>query len=161
MDFTPHQSKFILPLKLNLCSISKLTMSSTQAIQSRLHALRPNLQEIMKIGSTPGAAIAVIHNGELIYQENLGYRDLEKKLPVTEETIFPCASLTKAVVAAALGICVDEEIGGLKWDSKVHDVLPEWTSADEILKKEMTVTDCLSHRVGMEAPDHVSLLLCV
>ncbi|PQE17386.1 beta-lactamase family protein [Rutstroemia sp. NJR-2017a BVV2] len=89
----------------------------------------------MKTGSTPGAAIA-------------------NKLPVTAETIFPCASLTKAVVAAGLGICVDEEIGGLKWDSKVHDVLPEWTSANEILRKEMTVTDCLSHRAGMEAPDH-------
>ncbi|PQE26378.1 Beta-lactamase transpeptidase protein [Rutstroemia sp. NJR-2017a BBW] len=129
-------------------------MSSTQAIQSRLRALRSNLEELMKIGSTPGTAIAVIHNGELIYQENLGYRDLDNKLPVTAETIFPCASLTKAVVAAGLGICVDEEIGDLKWDSKVHDVLPEWTSADEILRKEMTVTDCLSHRAGMEAPDH-------
>jgi len=76
-------------------------------LPSRLDALRPRIEKIMTTGGTPGISLGVMYRGSSIYYAGYGFRDSEKKLPVTEETIFTVCSLTKAVTAAAMGILVD------------------------------------------------------
>ncbi|KAF2144342.1 uncharacterized protein K452DRAFT_306921 [Aplosporella prunicola CBS 121167] len=124
-------------------------MYSIEEVKSRLDQVRPEIEKLMKIGGTPGAAIGVLHHGQLAYLDNIGFRDVSSKLPVTNETIFPCASLTKAILSAAMAICVEE--GGLSWDTPVQRILPEFHTRDELLHYHMTVSDCLCHRAGMQA----------
>lgn len=103
----------------------------------------------MNIGGTPGAAIAIIENGKLIHSEFLGFRDVQEQLLVNNATIFPCASLTKAVISAAIGLCVED--GRFTWDTPVKDILPDFYTRSEILHHHMTPVDCLSHRSGMQS----------
>ncbi|KAL8874002.1 MAG: hypothetical protein Q9174_000598 [Haloplaca sp. 1 TL-2023] len=121
-------------------------MSAT--VKARLQAVLPLAQDLLSIGGTPGAAIAIIDDGQLIHSEYIGFRDIEKQLPIDDATIFPCASLTKAVVAAAIGLCVDD--GKFDWDTPVKDILPNFHTRSEILHHHMTPVDCLSHRAGMQ-----------
>ncbi len=67
-------------------------MSTT--VKARLEAVLPFAKHLMNIGGTPGAAIAIIHNGELIHSEFLGFRNVQEQLLLNDATIFPCASFS-------------------------------------------------------------------
>jgi CubicO group peptidase (beta-lactamase class C family) len=123
--------------------------NSVQTLQARLREASPEVEALMRIGGTPGAAIAILHEGELIYESYVGYRNVLDAIPVDNETMFPCASLTKAVVSAAIGICVDE--GKFGWDTLVKDILPEFHTQDKLLHHHVAVADCLSHHAGMQS----------
>ncbi|KAF3074082.1 hypothetical protein CFAM422_003842 [Trichoderma lentiforme] len=118
-------------------------------IKAKVKGVLPTAKRLVQIAGTPGAAIAIIHNGKHIHSEYIGYRDQELKLPVTDATIFPCASLTKAVVSAAMAICV--EGGKPGWDTPIKDILPDFRTNSDILRNHMTAMDYLSHRAGMQS----------
>lgn len=124
-------------------------MEPSDIVKARVESVLPTAKRLMQIAGTPGAAIAIIHNGKHIHSEYIGYRDQELKLPVTDATIFPCASLTKAVVSAAMAICVED--GKLGWDTLIKDILPDFSTKSDNLRNQMTTVDCLSHRAGMQS----------
>jgi CubicO group peptidase (beta-lactamase class C family) len=121
----------------------------------RLHALCPKIEELMRIGGTPGLVLGAMQNGKPIFNASYGYRDVANRLSPDAETIFPVCSLTKAVTAAALGILIDE--GKATWDTLVKDILPEYKINDEVLLNEITITDLLCHRAGMSCGDNLYL----
>ncbi|MCJ1236626.1 hypothetical protein MMC14_004608, partial [Varicellaria rhodocarpa] len=73
-----------------------------------LRGLHPLFAELCKISGTPGLAIGVIHEGKIVYEDYLGYRDVKNQLVVDRDTVFNIASLTKAMTTAAVGILVDQ-----------------------------------------------------
>jgi CubicO group peptidase (beta-lactamase class C family) len=101
----------------------------------------------METFQTPGIAIGVVENGELIYARGHGVREVGRPDPVDADTIFQIASLTKAFTAAALGILVDE--GKLDWDDRVIDSVPEFRMYDPWVTREFTIRDLLTHRSGL------------
>jgi CubicO group peptidase (beta-lactamase class C family) len=102
-----------------------------------------------------GAAVAVVREGEIILAGGFGYRDVEQKLPVTEQTLFPIGSTTKAFTASVIGTLVDK--GVLEWDRPVREYLPSFELSDPVATKELTLRDMLSHRSGL--PRHDKLML--
>jgi CubicO group peptidase (beta-lactamase class C family) len=122
-------------------------------LTARLDALRPTIEKLMAIGGTPGLALGVLHKSESVYEANYGFRDAEKRLPYTKDTVAPVCSLTKAVTAAALGILVEEKKA--KWDTLVKDALPDFHIRDDVLQNYSTITDLLSHRSGMSWGDNL------
>ncbi|KAJ5199240.1 hypothetical protein N7491_000204 [Penicillium cf. griseofulvum] len=122
-------------------------------LPARLDRLRPTIEDLMRIGGTPGLSLAVMSGGSTIYESNFGVRDTEADLPVTDETIFPICSLTKSLTASAMAILVDED--KLTWDTLVKDVLPSFDSSDETIQNQLTITDILSHRSGMAWADNL------
>lgn len=101
----------------------------------------------MRIGGTPGLSLGVMHRGVQVYYGSYGYRDVEQRLPPTDETVLPVCSLTKAVTSAAIGILVEEKKAS--WHTLVKDALPSFDINDEILQNHMTLSDLLCHRSGM------------
>lgn len=98
---------------------------------------------------TPGLSYGVLHDGELLYKHNYGYRDVEAQLPTTSATIYHLGSLTKAFTAAAVGILVEDE--KIHWDTPIHDMLPlDFHLSDPALTENMTIVDPLSHRMGLQ-----------
>ena len=81
-------------------------------------------------------------------QEISGYSDVEQKVPVDEETIFQVASLTKNMVAALVGMLVNED--KLRWDQPIHEILPDWNVQDSTVRNQTTILDCLAHRTGLQ-----------
>ncbi|KAK4141290.1 beta-lactamase/transpeptidase-like protein [Dichotomopilus funicola] len=124
-----------------------------ESLTSRLDALRPKIEELMRIGGTPGLSLGVMHQGTQVYFASYGYRDVEQRLPPNEETILPVCSLAKAVTSAALGILVDENKAG--WGTLVKDALPSLDIKDETLQNQMTIADLLCHRSGMSWGDNL------
>jgi len=96
---------------------------------------------------TPGIAIGVLKDGELVYSTGHGVRDIRTSGRVDADTIFQIASLTKAFTTAALGILLDD--GKLHWDDRVIDYVPEFRMYDAWVTREFTIRDLLTHRSGL------------
>lgn len=120
--------------------------STMSGLLYRLDALRPKIEEVMRIGGTPGLSIGIVHHGEQVYA-NYGCRDVKNDIPLDEETILPMCSLTKAVTSAAMAILVDE--GLIAWDTLVKDALPSLDIENDLLQNHMTIADLLCHRSGL------------
>lgn len=114
---------------------------------NELSGFRAFLEEEMKAWEVPGAAVAIVKDGEVIFLEGLGLRDIEKNLPVTEETLFAIGSSTKAFTASALALLVDE--GKLAWDEPVRTYLPSFKLKDPVASERITPLDLLVHRSGL------------
>src|SRR5439155_26425975 len=74
---------------------AKTTVRKDELI-ARLESVLPRL---MKDGYVPGLSIAVIRNGKLAWIHGFGVKNAETKEPVTEDTVFEAASLSKPVFA--------------------------------------------------------------
>lgn len=117
-------------------------------IEKRIERLVKRLEEKRVEYHIPGMAIAVVKDGKVILSHGFGLADVEKKSPVTPDTIFAIGSTTKAFTAIATGMLVDE--GMMKWDDPVTRHLPDFKlqiDSDED-GAEVTIRDLLAHRTG-------------
>lgn len=105
----------------------------------------------MKDWKVPGLATIVVKDGEVVFQKTYGVKNLETKEPVDENTLFNMASTTKAVVALAMGILVDD--GKLDWDDKVTDYVPYFKLSDSYSTADARVKDLLTHNLGIGNAD--------
>src|SRR6188768_1676675 len=64
------------------------------------------LQKVLKDRKAAGFAVAVVSKDKIIYSKGFGYRDHEKQLPVTTNTLFAIGSCTKAFTASLLGLLI-------------------------------------------------------
>src|SRR2546421_11417257 len=95
---------------------------------------------------TPGAAIAVVRDGRVVFAKGYGVRALGDTARVDAHTLFQIASNTKAFTTAALAILADE--GKLSWDDPVTKFLPGFQLYDPYVTRELTVRDLVTHRSG-------------
>lgn len=72
---------------------------------------------------SPGAALAIIHEGKVVYQQGYGAANLEYNIPITPATVFHVASVSKQFTAAAVALLARE--GKLSLDDEIHTHLPE------------------------------------
>jgi CubicO group peptidase (beta-lactamase class C family) len=105
----------------------------------------------MQQWEVPGAAVAAVQNGEVVFARGYGICEIGGKQPVTEETLFDIASCAKSFIATSLAILVDE--GRLQWDDPVIRHLPDFRLATEYLSEHVTIRDLLCHRTGLPRAD--------
>ena len=79
------------------CSRQPNTIDSYIGFDIQQEDLDQFLQSKMKEKDIPGLAIAFINQGEVVHHQTFGYANLEKQIPVTDQTIFEAASLSKSV----------------------------------------------------------------
>jgi CubicO group peptidase (beta-lactamase class C family) len=116
--------------------------------QSAPKDLAATITQTLKRFEQPGAAIAVVRDGKVVFQQGFGVRRLGAPEPVDEHTRFQVASNSKAVTAAALALLVEE--GKLDWDDRVIDRLPWFRlGGDPYITRELRVRDLLCHRSGL------------
>ncbi|UCG87750.1 MAG: serine hydrolase [Gemmatimonadota bacterium] len=99
----------------------------------------------------PGLAIAVIRDGDVLLAKGYGYRDVERQLPVTENTLFAIGSNSKSFTVTVLGMLVDE--GKLDWDEPVQTYMPDFQLYDDVATEHMTARDLVTHRSGLPRHD--------
>jgi CubicO group peptidase (beta-lactamase class C family) len=105
------------------------------------------VKQLMEDEHIPGAAIAVSHNGQVIYQKGFGFRDYETQEPVTPDTIFGVASITKSFTA--LAIMQLEQEGKLSVDDPVIQYLPEFKLHGIEHMERVNIRHLLSHTTGL------------
>jgi CubicO group peptidase (beta-lactamase class C family) len=87
----------------------------------------------------------------VVYAKGFGYRDIERKLPVTTDTLFAIGSVSKSFTSLVFGILNDE--GKVDWDKPVRTYLPAFQIDDPIATDHATPRDLLSHRTGLARYD--------
>ena len=114
-----------------------------------LGAVDTIINQAIADGNIPGAVLLVGHNGKVIYRKAYGNRSLEpKREPMTLDTIFDLASLTK-VIATTTAVMQLVEQGKVRLNDPVAKYLPEFAQNG---KEDITVRQLLTHYSGL-APD--------
>lgn len=99
----------------------------------------------------PGFAFAIVRGGEAVYAEGFGTLTQEGPERVTPDTLFGCASTTKAFTAAGAAALVAG--GKLDWDAPVREVLPAFGVKGGPEYASISLRDMLSHRTGLPRHD--------
>ncbi|UTP72686.1 serine hydrolase [Alteromonas sp. LMIT006] len=111
-------------------------------------SLRRVVDKALQTFHTPGVAVGISHQGQIVHAQGYGHRDLANELPVNPFTYFRLASTSKAFTAASVAILVDE--GKLAWDDHVIDHLPDFRLHDPYVTREFRIIDLLTHRSGLD-----------
>lgn len=113
-------------------------------------AIDAYVAEMMADYDVPGAGIAIVRDGEVLYVNGYGVRDVEFGITVTENTQFAIGSITKSFTA--LGIAQLVDAGLVDLDTPVIEYLPDFRVADEEATQTLTLRHFLSHSSGL--PTH-------
>lgn len=105
------------------------------------------LQKRMEREHIPGVAIAVSKKGQIIYQKGFGVKQLDTNEPVTPQTVFGTASITKSVTALVIMKLVEE--GKLSIDDPVVTYLPNFRLASSKSIEKITIHHLLTHSTGL------------
>lgn len=119
--------------------------------------------EDVEKGAIPGAVALIARRGKLAYLEAFGYRDREKGVAMTPDSIFRIASMTKPMVSAAVMMLAEE--GRVRLVNPVSAYLPELKGVQvgveatdgagkrslrlEAARREISVQDLLRHTSGI------------
>src|SRR4026207_1338645 len=125
LNFNPitTKTKFMRKVFCSLLLLLSVKAFTQPPTDPRLKGLDTFALRLLKEWNAPGVTIAVVEKNKVIYTGGFGYRDYEKKLPVTENTLFAIGSCTKAFTASILGML--EKEGKVSIDKPVRDYLPE------------------------------------
>jgi uncharacterized protein YbbC (DUF1343 family)/CubicO group peptidase (beta-lactamase class C family) len=114
-----------------------------------LPAVDAVIQQSIHEGNIPGAVLIIGHDGRVIYRKAYGSRALEpRREPMTLDTIFDVASLTKVIVTTTAVMQLVEK-GKVRLNDPVVKYLPEF---GQNAKEEITLRQLLTHYSGL-APD--------
>ena len=103
------------------------------------------IAQVMKDGQARGIAVGIVDSdGQIQYENYFGYRDEENKLPITRDTIFGMASVTKSFTA--LAIMQMQKDGLLSVDDPVSKYVPEFTNKN--LKEPVKLWHLMCHSGG-------------
>lgn len=131
-----------VPLLSPLSRAQKETTAPSGAVQQ----LEKDIPELMKKDGVPGLSIAVIRGGKTTWVHGFGTKEAQKSQPVSQDTVFEAASLSKPVFT--YGVLKLVEQGKLGLDVPLTKYLPKpFIAGDERLAK-ITARIVLSHRTG-------------
>lgn len=125
--------------------------------QAVLDGLDEYISASLEDWGLPGLAVSVVHEGQVVFAQGFGVKQLGEDDPVRARTRFQIGSTTKAFAAAALGVLVDDGLIG--WDDPVVQHLPWFRLKDPWITAHVTIRDLLSHRSGMPAHAYPALTL--
>jgi CubicO group peptidase (beta-lactamase class C family) len=126
---------------------------------AKLAAIAPVLQGVVDGGDLSGMVTLVWRGGEEVQLNTIGKRDIENNKPMTRDTLFRIASMTKPVTSVAALMLMED--GQLKLDDPIAKWLPEFTEMEVMrnpegelnntypLPRPITVEDLLTHRAGL------------
>ena len=126
---------------------------------ARLGRINDHLQSYIDAGKLSGTLTLVARHGKVAYFEPQGHLELDRKRPVTSDSIFRIYSMTKPI--ASVGLMMLWEQGRLQLDDPVHKFIPSWRDQRVFVggnhpawkttpvERPMTVRDLLSHTSGL------------
>lgn len=123
----------------------------TPVADARFQGLDAAFAQVLKDWNAPGFAVAVVEKNKVIYAKGFGYRDMEKKLPVTTNTVFAIGSCTKAFTSSVIGLLQKE--GKVDFDKPAHDYLSSLRFYNNDMNNTITLRDMMSHRTGLPRHD--------
>jgi CubicO group peptidase (beta-lactamase class C family) len=122
-------------------------LTSEPSARELAGTLARDIPALMKKHNVPGLSLALIRDADLYWSHALGVQSVVTQEPVTHDTVFEAASLSKPVYAyAALKLC---ESGALDLDASLANYLPDPYLPDEPRLDRITMRHVLSHTTGL------------
>jgi uncharacterized protein YbbC (DUF1343 family)/CubicO group peptidase (beta-lactamase class C family) len=119
----------------------------------RLNQIDNAVAAAIQRGDCPGAVVLVVHGDEVVFRKAYGNRSLHPdQAPMTADTVFDMASLTKPVATASSAFVLIER-GKLRLSEKVATYWPEFAANG---KTDVTVEHLLTHTSGLTADNSLS-----
>ena len=81
-------------------------------------------EQLLATANLPGLSVAISRNGQFVFAEGFGYADIERKRPITPDTRFRTASVSKVITVTALAKLVEE--GRFDLDAPVQKYVPSF-----------------------------------
>ncbi|MGD2086016.1 MAG: cyclic peptide export ABC transporter [Candidatus Aminicenantes bacterium] len=130
-----------------LCLSVSLNAKKREMKAFSIDEIKETVQKLMEEGDIPGLSLVILKPEQPDFIEGFGYANLEKKAPVTPDTLFELGSCSKSFTAlAALKL---EAEGLLNLDNSVSKYLPWFYATHEGKKVEITVRQALHHTSGI------------
>lgn len=122
-------------------------------VNQKLAGFDAFMEKTLKDWNAPGIGVGIVVGDKLVFAKGYGYRDYEKRLPITSSTLFPIASNTKLFTSVAAGFLVEE--GKLSWDRPIRESVPTIEFYNSYLNNTITLRDMLGHRTGITRHDSI------
>jgi CubicO group peptidase (beta-lactamase class C family) len=117
----------------------------------RLAQLKSFVETSMQKLGIPGASLAFIDHGKVVFEGGLGVRELGRSTPVDENTLFMAASNTKGMSTLLLARLVDEK--KLQWDQPVTEVYPTFKLGSPDTTRQVLVKHLVCACTGLPRQD--------
>lgn len=140
----------LTPLLAAICLVSAPVVLQTQApapADPRFDALVALVERKMAEYGVPGVAFGVVKDGQARLR-GLGVTNLDNPQPVTPDTAFALASISKTVTATAMMRLVEQ--GKVDLNAPVRRYLPDFKVQDEAVTRDVAVWHLLTHTPGWE-----------
>lgn len=128
---------------LSCVFIVAATTLSFPANSSEFSGKIDNLFSKWDNADSPGCALGVVKEGELVYQRGYGLASLEHRAPITPESVFLIAGTGKQFVAASISMLVKQ--GKLSLDDEIHKYFPDFPT----YKHPIRIRDLVYHTAGL------------
>ena len=133
----------------------------------RLTRIDDYFQRFVDSGEIAGAVSLVARHGKVVHHSAVGLKYREENLPMTTDTIFALASMTKPIVSTALMMLFEE--GRFRLDDPISDWIPEYANHEILVSdgprqmrvpesRPVTIRHVLTHTSGLTlSPDNKGL----
>ncbi len=128
---------------------------SRDEVQTAVLRMDAVAERAMRTTGIPGMAIAVVHNDEVIFLKGYGVRKVGTSQPVTPDTVFQIASVSKPISSTIVAGLVGD--GTVTWDEPLIRNLPNFRLSNPAATRNVSLRDAFSHRTGL--PPHAGDLL--
>ncbi|WP_199100912.1 serine hydrolase domain-containing protein [Dyella sp. ASV21] len=158
---TPLLARTGSDMPLNSAANAPSASATAQALPSErvkdtLSAYRQWLDRLDQRNAVAGLATAVVMDDKVVFEDTIGYANAATREPVTPDTVFRLASLSKAFASALTGVLVAD--GKLSWDTKLVAVLPFFKLKSDSAAEQATVRDILGQRLGLPKNTYDNML---
>ena len=126
---------------------SDAAMLEPDGLASAIEALPQIAREAMDRTGLPGLAIGVVHGQETVFLDGFGVAKVGTERPVTPDTVFQIASISKSISATIAAIAVSR--GAIDWDDPIAHHLPNFSLSDPYIGQTVTIGDMFAHRSGL------------
>ena len=104
----------------------------------------------------PGAAVAIVKDGRIVYQKGFGVKERGTTEQVDEHTVFRLGSLSKGFASVLTGVLAEEEL--VRWDQPVSRYLMDFRLNDPEQTSRIQVRHLLSHTSGLPRHAYTNLV---
>lgn len=119
--------------------------------QERIGQMKAFVESSMKTLGIPGASLALVDGGRVVYEGGLGVRELGQPDKVDENTLFMAASNTKGMTTLLLSMLADEK--KLRWDQPVTEIYPAFKLGDANTTRQVLVKHLVCACTGLPRQD--------
>ena len=122
----------------------------TNSLEEALPVISDYAEKVMETTGVPGLAMVVVYQGDIVLLKTLGTRKAGEDLPITEDSVFQFASLSKPMTSSVVAAVVDRDF--LDFSDPVAEHAVNLKLHEPWITENATVADLLSHRSSL--PSH-------